>query len=138
MRKIVDALYLQFVWPGCSKPGYLADYHHIEAAKNGGPTSVWNLTKLCPHHNGRNDDDRQRQLNGYVFVDNGAVRFRPPNDSPPITSAGPIHQLGALAISQSRKLPSLEEALDVPVPEKCITSDHDTQNPGPPPEVGTG
>lgn len=129
IRTIVDALYLQCVWPGCSKPGMFADYHHIVAAKHEGPTSVWNLTKLCPHHNGRNDDDRHRKLNGYVFVDEyGTVMFQPPNDAPPVILADPITQYGALAVSRSRKLSSLQEALDVPVPVHRISDEQVTES----------
>lgn len=130
IRTIIDALYLQCVWPGCSTPGALSQYHHIVAAKNGGPTSVWNLTKLCPHHNGRNDDDRERQLNGYVFVDDaGVVKFQPPDNSEPLTASDPLSQLGALKLSTSTSLPGLQEVLEVPIPESCFPENEEEAQP---------
>lgn len=116
IRKIVDALFLQCVWPGCPKSAILSQYHHMVAAKNGGSTSVWNLTKLCAHHNGRNDDDRERPVNGFVFMADGVIKFQPTDQSAPITKTDPLTQLSGLTLSRSQDLPCLAEILDAPVP----------------------
>lgn len=141
IRKIVDAMYLQCVWPGCSKPGILTQYHHVVAAKDGDPTSVWNLTKLCSYHNGRNDDDRSKPVNGYVFVDeDGAVKYQPPDGSAPIIATDPLSKLGALELSRANpeQVLSLEEVLDVPVPTSCHQNLQSTENQAEPSQDNAG
>jgi len=40
------------VFPGCTTPARDCDAHHIIPWWAGGPTSLWNLVVLCPHHHG--------------------------------------------------------------------------------------
>jgi hypothetical protein len=40
--------------------------HHVVAFKNGGLTNMDNIVPLCKYHNGKNDDDWWRRLNGHV------------------------------------------------------------------------
>lgn len=111
IRAIVDAVFLQCVWPGCDMPGIFSQYHHAIAAKHNGPTSVWNMLKLCATHNGMNDDDRDRPVNGFVYLDDGALKYQPPDGSDPIEVHHPLNDYGALAISQQPGLLSLSEIL---------------------------
>lgn len=40
------------VFPGCDKPPSACHAHHIVRWPCGGPTALWNLVLLCPHHHG--------------------------------------------------------------------------------------
>jgi hypothetical protein len=40
------------VFPGCDKPPQACQAHHIIPWWAGGPTALWNLVLLCPHHHG--------------------------------------------------------------------------------------
>jgi hypothetical protein len=40
------------VFPGCTTPARDCDAHHIIPWRLGGPTALWNLVLLCPHHHG--------------------------------------------------------------------------------------
>ncbi|AKK02918.1 HNH endonuclease signature motif containing protein [Corynebacterium epidermidicanis] len=42
--------------PGCSEPASRCDAHHVVPWSRGGPTSIGNLSLLCPKHHRRNDD----------------------------------------------------------------------------------
>ncbi|MGZ7497316.1 HNH endonuclease signature motif containing protein [Corynebacterium sp. ZY180755] len=54
------------VAPGCSVPFDECQMHHVIAFKNGGLTNMDNIVPLCKYHNGKNDDDWWRRLNGHV------------------------------------------------------------------------
>ena len=38
------------IFPGCEVPDVSCEAHHIIPWWNHGPTSLWNLVLLCPHH----------------------------------------------------------------------------------------
>lgn len=40
------------VFPGCDKPPQACEAHHVVPWWAGGPTALWNLVLLCPHHHG--------------------------------------------------------------------------------------
>lgn len=72
-------------WPGCTRPAYSAQAHHLIAHKNGGETSLENMTYVCREHNALNDDDRQG-IHGHLdrIPTSGYVRWIPPDKhSPP-------------------------------------------------------
>ena len=37
-------------WPGCDRPAYWSEVHHLQHWVNGGPTELGNLVLLCYHH----------------------------------------------------------------------------------------
>lgn len=39
-------------FPGCNAPPQACQAHHINPWYRGGPTALWNLVLLCPHHHG--------------------------------------------------------------------------------------
>lgn len=85
--------------PGCSRPARKCRAHHIKAYKNGGETNLHNMTLLCDYHNGTNDDDPDRKLNGRIERINGHPAFIPPYPgAKPILNQHPLAQLGALRI----------------------------------------
>lgn len=76
-------------WPGCERPAYSGQAHHLVAHKNGGTTTLDNLTMVCREHNGLNDDDDRQGRNGYLerIPTSGHIRWRPPDKTrPPLFS----------------------------------------------------
>ena len=71
-------------WPGCDRPAYSGQAHHLVAYKNGGPTSLENMTIVCREHNRLNDDDREG-INGHLerMPLSGHVRWKPPDKTKP-------------------------------------------------------
>ncbi|MDO5030401.1 MAG: HNH endonuclease signature motif containing protein [Corynebacterium sp.] len=75
-------------WPGCNRPAYSGQAHHLVAHKHGGETTLDNLTMVCREHNALNDDDREGR-NGHLerIPTSGHVRWRPPDKTrPPLFS----------------------------------------------------
>lgn len=70
-------------WPGCHNLIKDGQVHHMHAYKHGGRTSQENLTGLCKHHNGRNDDDLDKPRNGHMERDplTKRVGWKPPGSS---------------------------------------------------------
>lgn len=60
---------LMCAWPGCDMPASKCQAHHINAHAHGGETAGYNLTMLCKHHNGQNDDNPGQQVNGRIERD---------------------------------------------------------------------
>ena len=56
-------------WPGCEVAAAKCQTHHIQAYAHGGQTSGVNLTMLCKHHNGCNDDHPGQHVNGHIERD---------------------------------------------------------------------
>ncbi|MGV0418484.1 HNH endonuclease signature motif containing protein [Corynebacterium segmentosum] len=77
---------------GCHRPADECQVHHIYSWAGGGWTNAKNLTVACPHHNGRNDDDRAgRPRNGRFERVHGGVRWIKPWQPPPpdLVDTGP-------------------------------------------------
>lgn len=108
-----DALYPICQWPGCTTAGCHSHYHHLRAVKNAGPTVINNIIKLCPSDNSRNDDDPERQLNGFVFLDDWDIKFQPPDDSPPTTKTHPIMDLAAIRLARKTRQPTLAKLISL-------------------------
>lgn len=64
----------QCSWPGCNIPATECQIHHMVAWAEGGDTNSSNLTTLCPHHNGVNDDRRLGWKAGYMARKDGKVQ----------------------------------------------------------------
>lgn len=67
-------------FPGCDKPPVACEAHHIVPWQDGGPTSLENLTLLCPQHHGiveptAGDQDRRWQIR---LGDDGIAEVLPP------------------------------------------------------------
>lgn len=58
LKAVMDTLVC--TWPGCRIPAISCQAHHIQSFHRGGPTTGENITPLCPHHNGINDDNPNR------------------------------------------------------------------------------
>lgn len=56
-------------WPGCEIAATKCQAHHLHAHKHGGKTTGANLTMLCKHHNGTNDDNPGQDVNGRIERD---------------------------------------------------------------------
>src|SRR5690625_4036149 len=63
LRTLAMAENLVCPWPDCNVPADRCQVHHIDAHKHGGHTKPSNLTMLCKHHNGVNNDDPDGQRN---------------------------------------------------------------------------
>ena len=61
--------HLVCTWPGCDVPAAKCQIHHITAYHHGGLTTAVNLTPLCKHHNGKNDDNPGKHRNGHIERD---------------------------------------------------------------------
>ncbi|MEM8925291.1 MAG: DUF222 domain-containing protein, partial [Actinomycetota bacterium] len=58
-------------FPGCDRPWWWCDLHHIIPRNRGGPTTAENLTLVCRHHHGTIHDDGwqlTRAPNGTIEV----------------------------------------------------------------------
>ncbi|AKK10882.1 HNH endonuclease signature motif containing protein [Corynebacterium uterequi] len=98
MGVLADAESIVCEWPGCSTPADQCQNHHLTAWAAGGETSVDNITKLCPTHNGRNDDRREAPRYGHVTRVEGRVVWMPPDGGPPDTNHHPIKDYSAAAL----------------------------------------
>ena len=66
----------------------------IRDRKHGGMTNMNNLVQLCPHHNGANDDDRERAWRGHIDTRGGRIRWIAPNGAEvPMTTPGAMELL---------------------------------------------
>lgn len=87
-------------WPGCTTSADSSSDHHIIAYKNGGPTNILNLAKLCRLHNGHNDDDPERPRHGRIERINGLPVWVPPDGGPPQRSRHPIKKFSAAELTR--------------------------------------
>jgi hypothetical protein len=73
------------VFPGCNVPPQGCHAHHIIPWWAGGPTALWNLVLLCPHHHGilepSHDPDDDRWT--VQLRDDGIPEIRPPRRADP-------------------------------------------------------
>lgn len=66
-------------WPGCHVPADRCEVHHIRAHAHGGQTEPGNLTMLCKHHNGANDDNPNAPpRRGRIARESGKLVYRSP------------------------------------------------------------
>lgn len=91
-------------YPGCNTPISRCDIHHLYPWKNGGATSLDNLTCHCRTHHSDNDDSRANPNKQHAIRDPetgvvGVTRAaRPGETQPPIefnTSVAATHSAGA-------------------------------------------
>lgn len=99
-RLLASAESILCEWPGCTTSADSSSDHHIIAFKNGGPTNVVNMAKLCRLHNGRNDDDPEKPRNGRIERINGLPVWVPPGGGPPQRSRHPIKKLSAAELTR--------------------------------------
>nr|WP_235923179.1 HNH endonuclease signature motif containing protein [Corynebacterium lizhenjunii] len=55
-RLLLAAESPECAWLDCHVPFDKCQVHHITSWADGGETNIRNLTVLCPHHNGANED----------------------------------------------------------------------------------
>lgn len=72
-----------WAWPGCHCPADNAQFHHIVAFKDGGPTNAANLVTLCAYHNAINSDSGPN-VNGKMLRIGGETNWLSPAGLPPI------------------------------------------------------
>ena len=81
-------------FPDCRHSAETTQTHHMRAWKHGGMTNMNNLVQLCPHHNGANDDDRERAWRGHIDTRGGRIRWIAPNGAEvPMTTPGAMELL---------------------------------------------
>ena len=81
-------------FPDCRHSAEHTETHHMRAWKHGGQTNVDNLVQLCRHHNGANDDDRERRWRGHIATRAGRIRWIAPNGAAvPMTTPGAMELL---------------------------------------------
>ena len=68
-RKIQKAKTPVCAVEGCACGADKCQMHHIESWASGGPTTMGNMTMLCPFHNGHNDDNPARPCYGRIEKD---------------------------------------------------------------------
>ncbi|QPK80148.1 HNH endonuclease [Corynebacterium lizhenjunii] len=74
-------------WIGCHLPFDKCQIHHIHPWNQGGQTNMSNLTPLCPHHNGANEDhppDGIPITRGRMVRMGTGVGWQAPGGAPPI------------------------------------------------------
>ncbi|WP_165241233.1 HNH endonuclease signature motif containing protein [Corynebacterium lizhenjunii] len=74
-------------WIGCHLPFDKCQIHHIHPWNHGGQTNMSNLTPLCPHHNGANEDhppDGIPITRGRMVRMGTGVGWQAPGGTPPI------------------------------------------------------
>lgn len=99
-RMLLSAESLLCEWDDCTTPADQSAEHHIDAWRHGGHTAVCRMTKLCPPHNGMNDDDPNAPpRNGRMERINGEV-VRVHGDDPPTRNTHPLKKLSAAAIAR--------------------------------------
>ncbi|MEM8924687.1 MAG: DUF222 domain-containing protein [Actinomycetota bacterium] len=71
LRRAVRVRDRHCTFPGCDRPWWWCDLHHIVPRNRGGPTTAENLTLLCRHHHGTVHDhgwQLSRAPNGTIEV----------------------------------------------------------------------
>ncbi|QPK78971.1 HNH endonuclease [Corynebacterium lizhenjunii] len=74
-------------WLGCTVPFDKCQIHHLHAWADGGDTNVSNMTPLCPHHNGANEDNPPGgipQHRGRMDRLGGQIAWLPPGGGDPV------------------------------------------------------
>jgi hypothetical protein len=68
------------VFPGCNAPPAACHAHHIIPWYRGGPTALWNLVLLCPHHHGIIEPERDPAADRWTLTlrADGISEIRPP------------------------------------------------------------
>jgi len=68
------------VFPGCNAPPAACHAHHIIPWYRGGPTALWNLVLLCPHHHGIIEPGRDPNADRWTLTlrADGISEIRPP------------------------------------------------------------
>ena len=89
-------------WPGCDVAASKCQAHHITAHKHGGETKGTNLTMLCKHHNGKNDDDPERNCNGRIERDlaTGRPGFRRRPSEELVFNSHPVNRKTIISYTQ--------------------------------------
>lgn len=95
-RMLAMAENLVCPWPDCNVPADRCEVHHLKAYRHGGLTEPSNLSMLCPHHNGANDDDPDGPARrGRMERHAGKVRYTSPGGRH-IANHHPVSKLGAM------------------------------------------
>ncbi|AGN20389.1 hypothetical protein J433_03910 [Corynebacterium glutamicum MT] len=72
---------------GCDSPFEDNEIHHIRSWLDGGPTDIENITNICPHDHGNNNDQRDGKDNmGHMNIDptTGRVGYQPADRRKPM------------------------------------------------------
>ena len=101
-RKIQKAKTPVCAVEGCACGADKCQMHHIESWSSGGPTTMGNMTMLCPFHNGRNDDNPARPRYGRIERINGLDYFVPPFGGRPRLNMSACTQGGATRLAQKQ------------------------------------
>src|SRR5213082_723242 len=67
-------------WPGCDRPAYWSEAHHLQHWVNGGPTELGNLVLLCYHHHRKVHEGGWQLVKcdeGQLLTIAPPMRFRP-------------------------------------------------------------
>ena len=67
-------------WPGCDRPAYWSEVHHLQHWVNGGPTELGNLVLLCYHHHRKVHEGGWQLVktdDGRLLTIAPPMRFRP-------------------------------------------------------------
>ena len=101
-RKIQKAKTPVCAVEGCACGAGKCQMHHIESWSSGGPTTLENMTMLCPFHNGHNDDNPARPHCGRIERITGLDYFMPPFGDRPRLNMSAYAQGGATRLAQNK------------------------------------
>ncbi|QPK78583.1 HNH endonuclease [Corynebacterium lizhenjunii] len=89
-RLLLAAESPECAWLDCHVPFDKCQIHHITSWADGGETNIKNLTVLCPHHNGANEDHPPGGIpihRGRMVRVGGQVAWQSPGGGVPVPTS---------------------------------------------------